>query len=213
MLRFSTPKNDSCGNIQLCRRGPNFRIWWGRWPIRWIIMTSSPRGLVASSKAKASATCLSSSIRPCTRSPSAFKHDRPGYVELVPQLNTGCCTIVEGKGFPTWRIGPGDTDIEISETLRDLLGSEIEHKFLVDGNTHKFVTNKWGIEMLSNFFWYPHRTYTRTTLLIMVECETQDDFHYPLTTARYLSDVRYGKVMYDTHTRKRLVLSDPVNKR
>ena len=95
-------------------------------------------------------------------------------------------------GHPIWHIGPQDADLEISETLTDLLENDSEQKLLIfEGNTHKFSRDT-GDEMLSNFFWYPNLHRTRTILLVLTESVTQDQFYTPLLTARYHLDVRTG---------------------
>lgn len=99
-------------------------------------------------------------------------------------------------GHPAWHIGPRDSDIEISETIEKLLKNDSERKLLIfDGNTHKFSRDT-GSEMLSNFFWYPNLHRTRTTLVILAESVTQNDFYTPLLTSRYHLDVKTGH-LYD----------------
>ena len=99
-------------------------------------------------------------------------------------------------GHPTWHIGPRDADLEISETITDLLKNDSDRKLLIfEGNSHKFSRDT-GNEMLSNFFWYPNLHRTRTTLVILAESVTQNDFYTPLLTSRYHLDVKTGH-LYD----------------
>ena len=115
------------------------------------------------------------------------------------KLKKSARRIVKQTGYPAWHIGPRDFDIEISETIKDLLENESERKLLIfEGNTHQFSRDT-GNEILSNFFWYPNLHQTRTVLLILVESVTQDHFYRPISTSRYHLDVRNGRDVYDTH--------------
>ncbi len=101
-------------------------------------------------------------------------------------------SIAIDTGFPTWHIRPEDADSEITETLEELLRDGSERKLLIfEGNTHKFSTDT-GYDMLSDFFWFPNLCQTRTTLLVLVENLSQDNFYHPLSTSKYHVDIGLG---------------------
>ena len=114
----------------------------------------------------------------------------------IGDLKESAHNIIAYLEHPVWHISPRDSDMDILKTLENLSRDRSDRKLLIfHGNTHKFSKDT-GIEMLSNFFWYPNLYQTQTTLVILVESVTQSDFYRPLLTAKYHLDVGIGHLYY-----------------